>query len=435
VIATTPGGESTNTAADDYTYVALPTVAKVEPTKGPAAGGNVVKITGTNLEEATKVEFGTTAVNAPFTKDEGTVIEVVAPAHVANLVDITVTTAGGTSITSANDKYTFVAAPAVTKVNPTEGPAVGGNEVEITGITLTGAEAVHFGTAEVKAPFKTNTATKIVIAEAPAHAPGTVDVTVTTAGGTSPTNANDKYTFVEGPTISEVKPNKGPTEGGTNVTVKGTDLLGATFKFGANSATGVTINGGGTEATMTAPAGAAGAIDVTAITKGGTSATNEGDKFTYVAPLSLTITTTGTGAGSVTCNGGACAPTYPFGTSVTLAAAAASESTFNGFSGGCSGTSCTLTIEANTAVTATFTKNVPPPQCKVPKLKGLSLARAKSAITKAHCKVGKITKPKPRKGKKLGPLVVKSSSPAAGAVRAAGTKVNLTLGPKPKKRH
>jgi beta-lactam-binding protein with PASTA domain len=91
----------------------------------------------------------------------------------------------------------------------------------------------------------------------------------------------------------------------------------------------------------------------------------------------------------------------------------------------------------DTAVTATFNLNPPPPaptQCEVPKVKGLSLARAKSAITKARCKVGAIRKPKPKKGKKLGPLVVKSSSPAAGAVRAEGTKVSLTLGPKPKKR-
>jgi len=150
----------------------------------------------------------------------------------------------------------------------------------------------------------------------------------------------------------------------------------------------------------------------------------------------LTISLAGTGAGSVTCNGGACAPSYNAGTSVTIAATANAGSTFAGFSGGCSGTSCTVTMGANTAVTATFNLNPPPPpECKVPKLKGLALRAAKSAITKAHCAVGPIHKPKPRKGKKLGPLVVKSSSPPAGAVRPAGTKVSLTLGPKPKRRH
>jgi Divergent InlB B-repeat domain len=71
----------------------------------------------------------------------------------------------------------------------------------------------------------------------------------------------------------------------------------------------------------------------------------------------LTINKAGTGSGSVTCNGGACAASYPSGTTVTLAAAAASDSTFAGWSGGgCSGTgNCVVTLNANTTVTANFT--------------------------------------------------------------------------------
>ncbi len=74
----------------------------------------------------------------------------------------------------------------------------------------------------------------------------------------------------------------------------------------------------------------------------------------------------------------------------------------------------------------------PPPSCEVPKLAGLTLAKARSALTGAGCALGKVTKPKPRKGKKLGALVVKSSTPGAGA-STTGT-VALKLGPKPKKR-
>jgi hypothetical protein len=73
-------------------------------------------------------------------------------------------------------------------------------------------------------------------------------------------------------------------------------------------------------------------------------------------PRALTIAKAGSGSGTVSCNGGACAPTYPNGASVTLAASAATGSSFAGWSGGgCSGTgACTLTITADTAVTATF---------------------------------------------------------------------------------
>jgi hypothetical protein len=72
----------------------------------------------------------------------------------------------------------------------------------------------------------------------------------------------------------------------------------------------------------------------------------------------------------------------------------------------------------------------PPTLCKVPKLAGLKLAAAKSALAAAHCTLGKVTKPKAKKGKKLPSLVVKSSTPDANA-STAGT-VDLKLGPKPK---
>jgi subtilisin family serine protease len=70
------------------------------------------------------------------------------------------------------------------------------------------------------------------------------------------------------------------------------------------------------------------------------------------------------------------------------------------------------------------------PSCTAPRLIGKTLGQAKAALVAAHCSLGKVTKPKARKGRKLGSLVVVS---AAGA---AGGKVDLTLGPKPKaKKH
>lgn len=74
------------------------------------------------------------------------------------------------------------------------------------------------------------------------------------------------------------------------------------------------------------------------------------------------------------------------------------------------------------------TDTSPPPACVVPKLAGKKLGRAKAALRKAHCGIGKVSKPKHQKGKRRGALVVKSSTPAAGTSLAAGTKVNLQLG-------
>ena len=40
VTVSTPGGQSATSAADEYTYIPAPTVTKVEPTSGPAAGAH-----------------------------------------------------------------------------------------------------------------------------------------------------------------------------------------------------------------------------------------------------------------------------------------------------------------------------------------------------------------------------------------------------------
>jgi hypothetical protein len=58
--------------------------------------------------------------------------------------------------------------------------------------------------------------------------------------------------------------------------------------------------------------------------------------------------------------------------------------------------------------------------CKVPKLKGKSLRKAKRALKHAHCALGKTNPRHPSRGQK-----VSGSSPKAGAVKRAGTKVKL----------
>ncbi|MBF0316958.1 MAG: DUF1566 domain-containing protein [Nitrospirae bacterium] len=85
--------------------------------------------------------------------------------------------------------------------------------------------------------------------------------------------------------------------------------------------------------------------------------------FTISCPktgLGLSISKTGTGSGSVTSSpagidcGDDCSESYTPGTSVTLTAKPATDSTFTGWSGNCTGTTCTLTMDADKRVTASF---------------------------------------------------------------------------------
>ena len=102
-------------------------------------------------------------------------------------------------------------------------------------------------------------------------------------------------------------------------------------------------------------------------TSGNESAySNEVSKTTQtVQQYSLAITKSGTGSGTVTSSAGgincgtACTATYSPGSVVTLTAAPAGGSTFTGWSGGgCAGTgTCSLSMNGNIAVTATFGSN------------------------------------------------------------------------------
>jgi hypothetical protein len=199
LFATNGGG---TTAGDDLTFETAadekPAVTSLSPSQGPTAGGTSVTITGTNLTGASAVKFGATNATG-FTVDSPTQITATAPAGSAGTVDVTVTTAGGSSANTSADDYTYVAAPTTTGCAPSQGPTAGGTSVTITGTNLTGASAVKFGATHATG-FTVDSPTQIT-ATAPAGSAGTVDVTVTTAGGSSATGAGDQYSYVIAPTV------------------------------------------------------------------------------------------------------------------------------------------------------------------------------------------------------------------------------------------
>lgn len=294
VFVSTSGGSSGNVAGG-YTYVAAPTVTSIAPISGPGGGATPVVITGTNFTGATTVTFGATA--ATFNIDSATQITATSPAG-SGLVDVRVTTAGGTSATTAADQFTYIPAPTVTSISPTAGSTVGGTIVTITGTNFTGATAVQFG-ATAATGFTFVSATSLT-ATAPAGT-GTVDIRVTTPGGTSAVSAADQFTYVTAPTVTSISPSAGPQIGGTTVIITGANLSGATaVVFGGTSATGITVNSS-TQITATSPAGT-GTVDVRITTVGGTSAIAAADQFTYVAAptVSLVSPTSGPGGGGTT---------------------------------------------------------------------------------------------------------------------------------------
>jgi hypothetical protein len=160
----------------------------------------------------------------------------------------------------------------------------------------------------------------------------------------------------------------------------------------------------------------------------------------------LSVWMQGDGAGTVTSSptgidcGSTCLFDFAYGSSVSLHASPQAGSTFAGWSGDCSGSgTCTVTMSGSRSVGATFMKQATTttktttttsggggsaPKCVVPKVKGKTLTAAKTAIKKAHCSVGKVTKKASAKVKKNHVI---SQKPSPGKRLAKGSKVSLVV--------
>ncbi len=295
VTVTSPGGVSTTSAADRFTAIAAPTVTGVSPAAGSLAGGNSVTITGTGFSTATAVDFGTTPATSVVIVS-ATQLTAVSPAGTVGTVDVTVTGPGGSSATSAADQFVYVAVPAVTAVSPAAGPLAGGTSVTITGVGFTAATVVDFGTLAASS-YTVNSDTQIT-ATSPAESAGTVDVTVTGPSGVSTTSSADQFSYLGIPVVTGVNPVVTPLAGGTSVRILGQGFTGATaVDFGAVAATTFTVTSD-SQIIATSPAEAAGTVNVTVVTPGGTSATSSADQFTYVAAPSVTGVSTTAAAGA-----------------------------------------------------------------------------------------------------------------------------------------
>jgi len=256
----------------------LPLVTKLTPAVGAPGGGTPVTIKGTLLSGAIAVKFGS-ANAVKFVPVSATSITAVAPAG-SGVVDVTVTTPGGTSPSTAATRFSYL--PVVKKVTPSSGPEAGGTTVSISGSNLSGATEVSFGSvAATKVTVKSSTS---ISAVAP---PGeeVVDVRVTTPGGTSQTTTGDQFSYTPPPTVTSVSPAAGPKAGGTSVTIDGTGFALGTratsFLFGTTKSSSVNCVST-TECTVAAPPHAIGTVDVRATVNKLTSAVSAPeDQYTF----------------------------------------------------------------------------------------------------------------------------------------------------------
>jgi hypothetical protein len=281
ITVTTPFGTSAIVVADQFTYTSGSSSSVVVTYVTPASGiaGTSVTVYGTGFTGATYVSFGGATATPTVINDSQ--ITVIAPAHAAGTVDITVTTPFGTSAIVVADQFTYTASsgPYITSISPTSGPA--GTTVTIYGSGFTGATSVSFG--GLYATYTVNSDTQITATAPSTQTVGLVNVVVTTSLGSSTQTVQFSYTAAT-PTVTGVSPTSGPRSGGTSVTITGTNFTGATsVTFGGLSAT-FTVNSS-TRITATSPAmSTAGLVNILVTTPSGTSTANTNSRFTYLAP-------------------------------------------------------------------------------------------------------------------------------------------------------
>ncbi len=154
--------------------------------------------------------------------------------------------------------------------------------VLITGRCLSGANHVMFGSLAATS-FTVGYGGNIV-ASPPQQPAGTVDVTVTTPGGTSALNPpSDQYTYWL-PRITQVLPNHGPVTGGNTVLIRGFMFSGTpapTVSFGTgNFSSSVVVTSDGIIHALVPPH-SSGTVDVQVTAFTGTSLPTSLDHYNY----------------------------------------------------------------------------------------------------------------------------------------------------------
>ncbi len=223
-------------ASDQFTFAAPPSVSAITPAAGPSKGGTKVTIHGSNFVGTVSVAFGDKTATA---------VQVISPSEISVAVPpgsgaapVTVSTVGGSSPNNAASTYTFLPAPTITKISPAYGPEAAGTEVTIEGSNFVGNVSVRFG-GKLASHVHVVSASEVT-ARAPSGS-GAVDVLVSASGGSGDRPAGG-YVFVPAPTIKRISPAQGPREGGTRITIYGSNFVGAvSVRFGTRASTHVRV--------------------------------------------------------------------------------------------------------------------------------------------------------------------------------------------------
>ena len=175
--------------------------------------------------------------------------------------------------------------PFIASIAPGQGTIVGGTPITISGAYFTGATSVTIGGALATNMIVVSSTT--ITAVTPAHAAGSVSITITAPSRTS--TFQNAFSYASSSILSIV-PNIGVVGGGALITISGIYLGGATsVTIGGAPATNLIVVSPTTITALT-PTGTLGPADVVVTTAAGTLTSVNGFSYFYpVAPSWATL--------------------------------------------------------------------------------------------------------------------------------------------------
>ncbi|MEY4173189.1 MAG: hypothetical protein RI900_354, partial [Actinomycetota bacterium] len=273
-----------------------PTIASVSPGQVASVGGTPITVSGRYFTGATAVKVRGVAASSVVVVND-TTITCVAPAGPigAGSVEVIGPLGSGTRVNAV----TFIGAPSIDSISPSQGPASGGTLVSIWGVNFGDLSSIVVTIGGVPATNLVMTSFDRIQVTAPPGTAGAKPVVLSSVGGSATVASG--FTYVSSPSISGASPNFSTLAGGGTVTVSGSNFIApVTVKIGTTFCQNVNVVSS-TQLTATIPPTATAGyktIEVTGL--GGTGSLSNG--FLYGTQPSWGTVITGIPPSSIVTN-------------------------------------------------------------------------------------------------------------------------------------
>ncbi len=204
-------------------YEPVPTPPKlidVLPATGPTTGGVTIRLVGDHFGEHVRVRIAELSCVRKLLSSKLIDVELPArtlPGKVAIELD------DGAVVVRTEEIFEYVSpkAPVITSLEPRSGPVMGGTKVIIEGEGFPPDASVRFGSETAKT-VAVKSASRIETVSPKASAAGLVDLVVgSSIVGLTISKAAFRYDTIPAPVLSSVAPNRGTTNGGTELGLEG----------------------------------------------------------------------------------------------------------------------------------------------------------------------------------------------------------------------